>query len=378
MREIQQFSLSKIRLEQNDLKNAKSTKYLGQEKVAELSDLIKEQTQLRDLNLIMNYNNMEDTGAIKLGQSLSNLKDLQNLNLQLRQILVQRNLVFKQKQIILRGNQIGNSGAVGLAEGFNELKNLQKLNFNIVQKSFITFKILRQYRPFNYLDKNEIQQEQYFILLQSLSKMTRLTDVKIVLQYELQIQNHLQFNQLNKREIKSEGCKFLCQALQKCNLLQFLNVDLVFNGIDQIGAAYIGQMLTQLHQLKNLELNLFFNPIAKQGMEHLLVGLSECKDLEYLSLNLSNTGEKGEEGGIILAKYLNLLGKLKTLSLLISSSFIRDKGYEALQGAFLNLKCLNKLYLGLDNNQINQNKKSNILQRFKRKSTKLIKFDLYI
>ncbi|KAL4435403.1 hypothetical protein ABPG74_022886 [Tetrahymena malaccensis] len=332
MREIQQIilevsSFDDIHKIQSDKPSHLSvqldTKYLGQDKVAELSDLIKEQTQLKDLVLVMNYNQMEDTGAIKLGQSLSNLKDLQNLNLQ------------------LRGNQIGNQGAVGIAEGFSELQNLQKLNLNIVQ--------------------NEIQQEQYCCLLQSLSRMARLTDVKIALQ-----------------EIKSEGCKSLCQALQKCNLLQSLNFDLVFNGIDQTGASYIGQMLTHLHKLKNLELNLFFNPIANQGMEHILVGLSECRDLEYLQLNLNNTGEKGEEGGIILAKYINLFSNLKTLSLQITSSFIRDKGYQALQGAILNLKCLNKLFLALDNNQINSNKKDNILKIFKRKSTKLVNFDLYI
>ncbi|EAR84112.2 hypothetical protein TTHERM_00722970 (macronuclear) [Tetrahymena thermophila SB210] len=332
MTEIQQIileisSFEDIHKIQNDKPSSLSvyfdTQYLGPEKVTELSGLIQEQTQLKDLTLILNYNQMEDIGAIKLGQSLSNLKELQNLNLQ------------------LRGNHIGNQGAIGLSEGFSELKNLQKLNLNIVQ--------------------NEIQQEQYFCLLSSLSKMMRLTEIKIVLQ-----------------EIKSEGCKILCEALQKCNLLQSLNFDLVFNGIDQTGAAYIGQMLTQLHQLKKIQLNLFFNPIAKQGMEHIFAGLSECKDLEYLYLNLCNTGEKGEEGGIILAKYINLFSKLKILFLLISSSFIRDKGYEALQGAILNLKCLNKLYLALDNNQINQNKKNSILSIFKRKSTKLIKFDVYI
>ncbi|KAL4449076.1 hypothetical protein ABPG74_021068 [Tetrahymena malaccensis] len=241
-----------------------------------------------NLNLII-QSQINSEGATKLGQSLTYLKKIQDLN-----------LVFEENV------NISEKGSIDLAKGIRCLENLQHLSLKIKQ--------------FNKLGEggfNAISQS-----IQSLNKLTQL-------EFKVCSDNNFEKSGQNQIDISLQSLT----ELNQLNLYVSSNREQIQNR-DFIQKA---KTLGYLSKLINLELH-FDNYLNEEYFIHLGDSLSKLQNVRKIKIKLNKLAFADNECAIMLGKGLSKLEQLNLLSMSILTINI-----EEIQGLVYGLKQLYSL-----------------------------------
>ncbi|KAL4452979.1 hypothetical protein ABPG73_000905 [Tetrahymena malaccensis] len=193
------------------------------------------QSSLKTLKICFEQNNAQDMGCFHLCQQLSNLQNLQNLELN------------------LKNNRISFSSQVDQFSGLANLVNLQTLDLNLAANQ-IKFK----------------EERHIFAGLSSLKNLINL------------------FIDLSDNQMQVQGTYDLFTILAQCKQLQTLKLDLNNNKIWFYGEKEKFSGLANLKNLLSLELNLSQNQIQVQGMMAQFSFLSSLNLLQTFKINLNH------------------------------------------------------------------------------------------
>ena len=299
---------------------------------AAISDSLKINVSLQELNLAMNYN-ITSEGAKKIAEAIQVTKTLQTLNLcdnnvcddGAAAISDSLKINISLQELNLRYNRITNEGAKKIAEAIQVTKTLQKLdlrNNNISDDGAAaisdSLKINVSLQELN-LAWNKITTEgakkiaeaiQVTKTLQTLNLCDNnvCDDGAAAISDSLKINVSLQELDLERNNIRTKGAKKIAEAIQVTKTLQKLNLH--DNNISDDGAAAISDSLKINISLQ--ELNLAWNKITTEGAKKIAEAIQVTKTLQKLDLH---GNEISDDGAVAISDSLKSNVSLQELDL---------------------------------------------------------------
>ena len=181
-------------------------------------------------------------------------------------------------------NDIDDSGAIALAEGLKDHIRLQELNIRrnkVTSASVPTLARVLRNNSLHYLNLNECG----------------LSSVDVCVLVDVLNGDSIQTLDIGNNDISCEadnkldaaGVKSLCLGLVNCTQLKCLNIS--GRGIGSDGLVRLAQALQNCPNLQ--ELNLHFNDITSDGVPAILNIMKSCKHLQKLDLSDNRIGVDG-------------------------------------------------------------------------------------
>ncbi|KAL4502116.1 hypothetical protein ABPG72_000351 [Tetrahymena utriculariae] len=165
-------------------------------------------------------------------------------------------------------------------------------------------------------------------------------------------------------ELKFHKLQEFINYPQDVRQVQRLSVDLDSQGIGDNGLPHFGRILGMYYGCRSLMLNLSTNSITQKGAELLGQGMFELKNLINLNLNLYNNKVKQKGMNLIIQPIANNCACLRELRVELACNQIGSGGMADLGVHLLNIRSLDKLWLGLYDNQIYDDGMKNYLNSF--------------
>ncbi|KAL4510763.1 hypothetical protein ABPG72_004917 [Tetrahymena utriculariae] len=264
-------------------------------------------------NQITRNKKLGDKGIEVLSTEIAQLKNLQNLNLNLEsnlisesgiQILIKKiaqSSLLTNLSLKLQENNFGDTGAKLLGEELLNLKkSLKKLSINLGQKKNQTFqesKKLYQKRS------NKLQSVGVCGFVQKISMLNQLSDLELNFEYNYLLHNDISVIvscitqlrnlqnliklKLGNNKIEDQGLASLSQQMQFWMNLQHLNLIINVTKITDAGVSELSKGISKLIKLNSLEIDLEKNSIVNQGAISLGQSIRNLKNLQILSINLT-------------------------------------------------------------------------------------------
>ncbi|KAL4465716.1 hypothetical protein ABPG72_012398 [Tetrahymena utriculariae] len=340
----------------NSLKMLFNEQLVGENHTNKMCQLLKEAQNLNYLKIdIKKQIQFGDIIAKMLGQSISNCKNLQNLNL------------------IFINDNISNEGSLHISRGISECKNLTEVNL--------------------YLGYNLIGDNHSACIGQGLANCKKLTNLTIDLTKNNVFDDSVGFGQqiakldnltyLNLsfwrcQNLQEVGSTKIAQGIAQCKNLNTLIFDLSSTAVGQEGPSNFLHEISKSQTISNLTLRLKNNELDDNSTEKIGLSLLECKRFHYLALDLSqfisnisnycnsfvnfnSINNIGPQGAFNLSKSLGQCVSLQSLKLSFERNGIHPEGAKSFGEQISKSKNLKNLFLDFSENPIGKDGTLNLV-----------------
>ncbi|KAL4511380.1 hypothetical protein ABPG73_008458 [Tetrahymena malaccensis] len=303
-----------------------------------------------DLEIILNHQYIADKALQDLIQSLENCINLKKFKLN-----IQNNSIcdWGVSNLGLSISKMQNLSTLSLYLGQNdfEMSGLSILTFDNLEDVLTDLQFVQVYNTF-YQQQKFLEANPSSLLHLSLSlwngKVLNTQEKIIKLSSQLaqctEIQNLILI--CGWKAYLGENIKLLFGELPEFKYLNTLMLNLAFCNIKNEGLYFLAQHLKKLLKLKKLELSLIGNQIQEIGASELFKAISTIKTIQQLEIFIGQNNIK-DEGVLALSQALfHLSDSLTFLTIQLDTNQISDQGIIGLGQALG--KCQNLTYLDID------------------------------